>query len=93
MIVIPQKNEKQILVICLIEQHKDNNDRSGKKSPNLYSPAMHMHEPEWSLAVHHQSLTSTLRKAKRLRRRLAFRHIGRVREDFQMRHDKHGNQS
>ena len=39
MIVIPKKkNEKQILVICLIEQHKDNKDRSGKQSPNLYSP-------------------------------------------------------
>ena len=36
MIVIPPKNEKHILVIWLIEQHKDN-DSSGKKSPNLYS--------------------------------------------------------
>ena len=33
MIVIAKKTEKQILVICFIEQHKDNNDRSGKKSP------------------------------------------------------------
>ena len=37
-IVILKKNEKQILVICVIEQHRDNNDRSGKKSPNLFSP-------------------------------------------------------
>ena len=37
MIVI-LKNDKQILVIFLIEQHKDNNDRNGKKSSNLYSP-------------------------------------------------------
>ena len=33
-----KKNVKQISVICLIERHKDNNDRSRKKSPNLYSP-------------------------------------------------------
>ena len=33
-----KKNGKQILVICLIERHKDNNDRSRKKSSNLYSP-------------------------------------------------------
>ena len=48
MIVIPPKNEKQILVICLIEQHKDNNDRSGKKSPNLYSPD---HAYAWAWVV------------------------------------------
>ena len=35
-IIVILKNEKQILVICLTDQHKDN-DRSGKKSPNLYS--------------------------------------------------------
>ena len=33
MIVIAKKTEKQILVICIIEQHKDSNDRSGKNSP------------------------------------------------------------
>ena len=33
-----KKNGKQISVICLIERHKDNNNRSRKKSPNLYSP-------------------------------------------------------
>ena len=38
MIAILKKNQKQILVICFIEQHKDNNDRSGNKSPSLYSP-------------------------------------------------------
>ena len=38
MIVIPppKKNQKHILVIWLIEQHKDN-DSSEKKLPNLYS--------------------------------------------------------
>ena len=36
-VILKKKKEKQILVICLIEQHKDDNDRSGKKSPNLYS--------------------------------------------------------
>ena len=37
MIVILKKNEEHILVIWLIEWNKDN-DSSGKKSPNLYSP-------------------------------------------------------
>ena len=44
-IVILKKNEKQILVISLIEQHKDNNDRGGNKSPNFIDLTMHMHEP------------------------------------------------
>ena len=43
MIVILKKNEEHILVIWLIEWNKDN-DSSGKKSPNLYSPAMNMHD-------------------------------------------------
>jgi len=34
-----------------------------------------------------------LRKTKRLRRRLGFSHVGRVREDFQMRHGKLGKQT
>ena len=33
--IVLLKNDKQILVICLIIQHKDNNKRSGKNSPNL----------------------------------------------------------
>ena len=45
MIVIVKKR-KTHLVICLMEQHKDNNGRSRKKLFNLYSPAMHMHEPD-----------------------------------------------
>ena len=45
MIVIVKKR-KTHLVICLMEQHKDNNGRSRKKLLNLYSPAMHMHEPD-----------------------------------------------
>ena len=44
MIVIVKK-PKTHLVICLMEQHKDNNGSSRKKLLNLYSPAMHMHEP------------------------------------------------
>ena len=35
---LEKKTGKQILVIFLIEQHKDNNDRGRKKLPNLYSP-------------------------------------------------------
>ena len=35
---LEKKTENKFLVICLIERHKDNNDRSRKKSPNLYSP-------------------------------------------------------
>ena len=47
MIVIAKKTEKQILVICIIEQHKDSNDRSGKKFAIVFTHLiMHMHEPE-----------------------------------------------
>ena len=35
---LEKKTENKFLVIRLIERHKDNNDRSRKKSPNLYSP-------------------------------------------------------
>ena len=44
MIVIVKK-PKTHLVICLMEQRKDNNGSSRKKLLNLYSPAMYMHEP------------------------------------------------
>ena len=40
MIVI-LKNEKHILVVWLIKQHKDK-DSSGKKSPTLFSPCICM---------------------------------------------------
>ena len=36
--IVLLKSDKQILVIFLIEQHKDKNDSNGKKSPTLYSP-------------------------------------------------------
>ena len=39
-----KKNGKQILVICLIERHKDNNDRSRKSHQIFTHLTMHMHE-------------------------------------------------
>ena len=48
MIVIP-KNEKHVVVIRLIEQHKDktHNDKNGKSHQLLTHLTMHMHEVDY----------------------------------------------
>ena len=75
-----KKNGKQILVICLIERHKDNNDRSTKKSPNLYSPD-HAYAWTWGQDEISQRLWTSSS------------HIDHVQEEFQMRRGKMGKQT
>ena len=75
-----KKNGKQILVICLFERHKDNNDRSRKKSPNLYSPD-HAYAWTWGQDEISQRLQTSSS------------HMGHVRDEFQMRRSKMGKQT
>ena len=56
--------------VSLARAKEGGKETSGKKARRLLSVPF-----PWSLAAHHQSLASTLRKTKRLRRRLPLCHL------------------